>query len=112
MARGQQKIQSQAKAQKKSEGKNKGHNLHEQKKAAAKALVHACPVCKVGAQPQPRSISVWKCVHTTSVHACIHYNLHLCACRCTCMHCVCVLLLLLKCVWCVCVRTHYLFLCV
>ena len=47
MARGQQKIQSQAKAQKRAEGKGKGHNIHEQKKAAAKALVHSCPVCKV-----------------------------------------------------------------
>ena len=87
MARGQQKIQSQAKAQKKSEGKNKGHNLHEQKKAAAKALVHACPVCKVGAQPC--SICVWKCVHTTCLHTlqftfvCMQMHMYaLCVCVC------------------------------
>ncbi|KAL8586561.1 hypothetical protein ACOMHN_053914 [Nucella lapillus] len=54
MARGQQKIQSQAKAQKKSDGKGKGHNLHEQKKAAAKALVHSCPVCKAQ-MPDPKT---------------------------------------------------------
>ena len=49
MARGQQKIQSQAKANEKAAKAKKaqGHNVHEQKKAAAKALVHACAVCKV-----------------------------------------------------------------
>ncbi|KAK2726331.1 hypothetical protein QYM36_000692 [Artemia franciscana] len=49
MARGQQKIQSQQKAQQRADQAKKqaGHNLSEQKKAAAKALVHICSVCKV-----------------------------------------------------------------
>lgn len=54
MARGQQKLQSQAKAQKKADAHKKGHNLHEQKKAAAKALVHSCPVCKAQ-MPDPKT---------------------------------------------------------
>lgn len=54
MARGQQKIQSQAKAQKKASGANKGHNLHDQKKAAEKALKHVCPVCKAQ-MPDPKT---------------------------------------------------------
>jgi hypothetical protein len=49
MARGQQKIQSQAKAAEKSAKmkKQQGHSANEQKKAAQKALVHVCSVCKV-----------------------------------------------------------------
>ena len=49
MARGQQKIQSQAKAAEKSAKlkKQQGHSANDQKKAAQKALVHVCSVCKV-----------------------------------------------------------------
>lgn len=49
MARGQQKIQSQAKAAEKAAKvkKQQGHSANEQKKAAQKALVHVCSVCKV-----------------------------------------------------------------
>jgi len=56
MARGQQKIQSQAKANEKAAKAKKaqGHNVHEQKKAAAKALVHACAVCKAQ-MPDPKT---------------------------------------------------------
>lgn len=50
MARGQQKIQSQAKAAEKAAKvkKQQGHSANDQKKAAQKALVHVCVVCKVG----------------------------------------------------------------
>lgn len=49
MARGQQKLQSQAKAQEKASKlkKQHGHSATDQKKAAQKALVHVCSVCKV-----------------------------------------------------------------
>lgn len=49
MARGQQKIQSQAKAAERAakQKKQQGHNANSQKKAAQKALVFACAVCKV-----------------------------------------------------------------
>ena len=49
MARGQQKIQSQQKAAEKAAKvkKQQGHNAADQKKAALKALVHICAVCKV-----------------------------------------------------------------
>lgn len=49
MARGHQKIQSQAKAQEKSAKlkKQQGHSSTEQKKAAQKALVLSCTICKV-----------------------------------------------------------------
>lgn len=49
MARGQQKLQSQAKAQEKQakQKKQQGHSATAQKKAAQKALVHVCSVCKV-----------------------------------------------------------------
>lgn len=49
MARGHQKLQSQAKTQEKTAKakKQQGHSATEQKKAAQKALVHACVVCKV-----------------------------------------------------------------
>lgn len=49
MARGQQKIQSQAKAAEKQSKlkKQQGHSATDQKKAAQKALVHVCVVCKV-----------------------------------------------------------------
>lgn len=49
MARGQQKLQSQAKAQEKAAKakKQQGHSATDQKKAAQKALVHVCTVCKV-----------------------------------------------------------------
>jgi hypothetical protein len=50
MARGQQKIQSQQKnAEKLAKAKKQqGHGLSDQAKAAQKALVHQCSVCKVG----------------------------------------------------------------
>lgn len=49
MARGQQKVQSQAKAAEKQAKmkKQQGHSANEQKKAAQKALIHVCTVCKV-----------------------------------------------------------------
>lgn len=49
MARGQQKVQSQAKAAEKQAKmkKQQGHSANEQKKAAQKALIHACSICKV-----------------------------------------------------------------
>ncbi|KOB69819.1 Uncharacterized protein OBRU01_08180 [Operophtera brumata] len=49
MARGQQKLQSQAKAAEKASKlkKQQGHSATDQKKAAQKALVHVCAVCKV-----------------------------------------------------------------
>ena len=49
MARGQQKIQSQAKAAERAAKakKQQGHSAMGQKKAAQKALVHVCVVCKV-----------------------------------------------------------------
>lgn len=49
MARGQQKLQSQAKAAEKAAKvkKQQGHSANDQKKAAQKALVHVCSVCKV-----------------------------------------------------------------
>lgn len=49
MARGHQKIQSQAKAAEKQAKmkKQQGHSANDQKKAAQKALVHVCAVCKV-----------------------------------------------------------------
>lgn len=49
MARGQQKLQSQAKAQEKQAKakKQQGHSATAQKQAAQKALVHACVICKV-----------------------------------------------------------------
>lgn len=49
MARGQQKLQSQAKAAEKMNKmkKQQGHSATDQKKAAQKALVHVCAVCKV-----------------------------------------------------------------
>lgn len=52
MARGHQKIQSQAKAQEKQAKmkKQQGHSATDQKKAAQKALVYICAVCKVSFQ--------------------------------------------------------------
>jgi hypothetical protein len=49
MARGQQKLQSQAKAAEKTakQKKQQGHTASDQKKAAQKALVFVCAVCKV-----------------------------------------------------------------
>lgn len=49
MARGHQKAQSQAKTLEKTAKakKQQGHSATEQKKAAQKALVHACFICKV-----------------------------------------------------------------
>ncbi|CAB3372338.1 Hypothetical predicted protein [Cloeon dipterum] len=54
MARGHQKIQSQAKAQEKQAKmkKQQGHSASDQQKAAAKALVFACAICKVNFCPQ------------------------------------------------------------
>lgn len=49
MARGQQKLQSQAKAAERAAKakKQQGHSATDQKKAAQKALVHICTICKV-----------------------------------------------------------------
>lgn len=47
MARGQQKIQSQQKNAKKAAEKKKSQGA-DQKTAAKAALVHTCPVCRVG----------------------------------------------------------------
>ena len=49
MARGHQKIQSQAKAQEKQAKmkKQQGHSANDQKKAALAALKSTCAVCKV-----------------------------------------------------------------
>lgn len=49
MARGHQKLQSQAKAQEKTQKikKQQGHSANEQKKAAQKALSISCTICKV-----------------------------------------------------------------
>lgn len=49
MARGQQKLQSQARAAEKAAKakKQSGHSASDQKKAAQKALVHVCGICKV-----------------------------------------------------------------
>ncbi|ENN77575.1 zinc finger protein 706-like [Dendroctonus ponderosae] len=48
MARGKQKIESQNKAVEKAAKlkKQQGHSANDQKKAAQKALVHVCSVCK------------------------------------------------------------------
>nr|CAI5837406.1 unnamed protein product [Callosobruchus analis] len=47
MARGHQRIQSQVKAAERAKtAKKQGHNASEQKKAAQKALLHVCSVCK------------------------------------------------------------------
>ncbi|CAH0405656.1 unnamed protein product [Chilo suppressalis] len=56
MARGQQKIQSQAKAAEKQSKikKQQGHSATDQKKAAQKALVHVCVVCKAQ-MPDPKT---------------------------------------------------------
>lgn len=53
MARGQQKLQSQAKAAEKAAKakKQQGHNANSQKKAAQQALVFSCSVCKVCSGP-------------------------------------------------------------
>ncbi|KAK3795247.1 hypothetical protein RRG08_055812 [Elysia crispata] len=54
MARGQQKIQSQAKNAAKKAAQKNTTSLADQKKAAAKALTHACPVCKAQ-MPDPKT---------------------------------------------------------
>jgi len=56
MARGQQKLQSQAKSQEKQSkmAKQKGHSLQDQQKAAAKALTIACTICKAQ-MPDPKT---------------------------------------------------------
>ncbi|XP_021940726.1 zinc finger protein 706-like [Zootermopsis nevadensis] len=56
MARGQQKLQSQAKAAEKlaKQKKQQGHNANLQKKAAQAALVHVCSVCKAQ-MPDPKT---------------------------------------------------------
>ncbi|CAL8113728.1 unnamed protein product [Orchesella dallaii] len=56
MARGQQKLQSQAKNQDKqaSMKKQQGHSLKDQKAAAAKALSISCAVCK-SQMPDPKT---------------------------------------------------------
>jgi len=56
MARGQQKVQSQQKAQEKAAKlkKQQGHSASDQKKAAEKALVHVCSVCKAQ-MPDPKT---------------------------------------------------------
>ncbi|XP_014246790.1 zinc finger protein 706-like isoform X2 [Cimex lectularius] len=56
MARGHQKIQSQAKAAERAAKakKQQGHNANSQKKAAQKALVFACAICKAQ-MPDPKT---------------------------------------------------------
>ncbi|CAG9760362.1 unnamed protein product [Ceutorhynchus assimilis] len=56
MARGQQKVQSQQKAAEKAAKlkKQQGHSATDQKKAAQKALVHACAICKAQ-MPDPKT---------------------------------------------------------
>ncbi|XP_017771468.1 PREDICTED: zinc finger protein 706-like [Nicrophorus vespilloides] len=56
MARGQQKLQSQAKAADKAAKakKQQGHSANAQKQAAQKALVHVCAVCKAQ-MPDPKT---------------------------------------------------------
>lgn len=56
MARGQQKLQSQARAAEKlaKQKKQQGHNANTQKKAAQAALVHVCVVCKAQ-MPDPKT---------------------------------------------------------
>ncbi|XP_031633196.1 zinc finger protein 706-like [Contarinia nasturtii] len=56
MARGHQKIQSQAKAQEKQAKMKKqaGHSANDQKKAAQKALVISCSVCR-SQMPDPKT---------------------------------------------------------
>lgn len=56
MARGQQKLQSQAKAQEKTAKAKKqaGHSANDQKKAALANLVHVCAVCK-SQMPDPKT---------------------------------------------------------
>ncbi|XP_021947666.1 zinc finger protein 706 [Folsomia candida] len=56
MARGQQKLQSQAKAQEKQAkiSKQQGHSLSAQKDAAAKALKISCAICK-SQMPDPKT---------------------------------------------------------
>jgi len=56
MARGQQKLQSQAKNQEKQQKmkKQQGHSLQDQKAAAAKALGILCAVCKAQ-MPDPKT---------------------------------------------------------
>lgn len=62
MARGHQKIQSQAKAQEKAAKmkKQSGHSANDQKKAAQKALVISCAVCKVSDAIQ---MVLFYCIH-------------------------------------------------
>ncbi|TDG41932.1 hypothetical protein AWZ03_011645 [Drosophila navojoa] len=56
MARGHQKIQSQAKAAEKQAKmkKQQGHSANDQKKAAQKALVYVCVLCK-SQMPDPKT---------------------------------------------------------
>ncbi|BES91605.1 Zinc finger protein [Nesidiocoris tenuis] len=56
MARGHQKLQSQAKAAERAAKakKQQGHSANDQKKAAQKALVFACAVCKAQ-MPDPKT---------------------------------------------------------
>lgn len=56
MARGHQKHQSQVRAHEKLEKlkKQTGHHASDQKKAAQKALVHVCEVCKAQ-MPDPKT---------------------------------------------------------
>jgi len=56
MARGQQKLQSQAKSQEKQAKmkKQQGHSLQDQKAAASKALTISCSVCKAQ-MPDPKT---------------------------------------------------------
>lgn len=56
MARGQQKLQSQAKAAERAAKakKQQGHSATDQKKAAQKALVHICTICKAQ-MPDPKT---------------------------------------------------------
>lgn len=67
MARGHQKLQSQAKAQEKAAKmkKQSGHSAGDQKKAAQKALVISCAICKVSVQHSLFKMSI---IHRVNIN--------------------------------------------
>lgn len=69
MARGHQKIQSQAKAAEKQAKmkKQQGHSANDQKKAAQKALVHVCVLCKVRSVQSILNIFKIELINTTNL---------------------------------------------
>lgn len=77
MARGQQKLQSQAKAAERAakQKKQQGHSATDQKKAAQKALVHICTICKVNNIFIPKllakvCVQTWRYFTWPSLDAC------------------------------------------